>query len=58
MKIKHDDFCPVTRFHCDEMHCNCGAVSYAEDMEAIIQTFGRKLKNINRMSSKEAKSNV
>lgn len=48
VKIRHDDFCPCTRFHTQPEFCNCGAVEYAETQEEANRRFGEKLREINR----------
>lgn len=48
VKIKHDDFCPCTRFHTQPEFCNCGAVECENDINAGLQLFGEKLRKINQ----------
>ena len=55
VKIKHDDFCPVTRFHTQPEFCNCGAVECENDLNAVIEDFGKKLREINRTPSSETR---
>lgn len=46
--MRHDDFCPCTRFSLQPEFCTCGAAECDEDLAAIVQTFGRRLSEINR----------
>ena len=45
-KIKHDDFCPCTRFKAQPEFCTCGGIEYAEAQEASIKRFGERLREI------------
>lgn len=51
---KHDDFCPCTRFHCDEMHCTCGAVETREIVECVSRNFAARLRQISHPSRPSA----
>jgi hypothetical protein len=57
VKIKHDDFCPCTRFHTQPEFCNCGAVECENDINAGLERFGKRLREINRaaLTQEEAK---
>lgn len=48
MKIRHDDFCPCTRFRAQDDFCQCGAVAREEIVTETVQAFGERLREIDR----------
>lgn len=56
VKIKHDDFCPCNRFHTQPEFCTCGAVECETDLNACVERFGEKLREINRMTASERRA--
>jgi len=46
MKMKHDDFCPCTRFRAQPEFCRCGAVERAEIVADVSKAFGERLRAI------------
>ena len=52
IKIKHDDFCPCTRFHTQPEFCNCGAVECENDINAGLERFGKRLRSIAALNAK------
>lgn len=48
MKIKHDDFCPCTRFRAQPEFCRCGAIERAEIVADVSQAFAKRLREILR----------
>jgi hypothetical protein len=53
IKIKHDDFCPCARFRLQPEFCTCNAAECESDLNAGIERFGRKLRDINRAVAPE-----
>ena len=55
--LKHDDFCPCSRFHTQDEFCNCGAVEVNKDLGDIVDSFGRRVRDIRKgdaIKSKDA----
>ena len=48
MKIKHDDFCPCTRFRAQAEFCSCGAIKRDEIVKGVSESFAKRLHDIMR----------
>lgn len=48
MRIRHDDFCPCTRFRAQPEFCQCGVIERAEIVEGVSRAFGQRLREINQ----------
>jgi predicted ATPase with chaperone activity len=46
--VKHDDFCPCTRFRAQPEFCRCGAIERREIVEETVQAFSDRLREINQ----------
>lgn len=53
--LKHDDFCPCSRFHTQDEFCNCGAVEVNKDIGDIVDSFGRRVREIRKGTTNVAK---
>jgi hypothetical protein len=53
--LKHDEFCPCTRFHTQEEFCTCGAVEVNKDLGDIVESFGRRVREIRKTPARNTK---